>query len=97
MSVPPRALTTRFGGHSDRLGPTSDAQLCVDVVEVLAHGPDRDRLDPVAVSKQLGHANPGITLRVYSHEFDKARHTDELRLVMSNAFGHMLAAADDAS
>jgi integrase len=28
------------------------------------------KLDVVAVSKRLGHSNPGITLRVYSHLFD---------------------------
>jgi integrase len=26
-------------------------------------------LDPVTVSKRLGHANPATTLRVYSHRF----------------------------
>lgn len=35
--------------------------------------------DPVFVSRQLGHANPAITLRVYAHLFDAARHADAAR------------------
>ena len=35
--------------------------------------------DPVFVSRQLGHANPAITLRVYAHLFDAARHAREAR------------------
>jgi integrase len=37
------------------------------------------RLDPVVVSRQLGHARPSITLDRYSHLFDRARHADDLR------------------
>jgi len=36
------------------------------------------RLDPVVVSRQLGHARPSITLDRYSHLFDRARHVDDL-------------------
>jgi integrase len=32
--------------------------------------------DVVQVSRQLGHADPSITLRVYAHEFAKARHAE---------------------
>lgn len=35
--------------------------------------------DPVFVSRQLGHANPAITLRVYAHLFDGARHGHDAR------------------
>ena len=35
--------------------------------------------DPVFVSRQLGHANPAITLRVYAHLFDGARHGRDAR------------------
>jgi integrase len=35
--------------------------------------------DPVFVSRQLGHANPAITLRVYAHLFDAARHGHDAR------------------
>jgi len=37
------------------------------------------RLDPVVVSRQLGHARPSITLDRYSHLFDRARHAQDLR------------------
>jgi integrase len=37
------------------------------------------RLDPVVVSRQLGHARPSITLDRYSHLFDRARRADDLR------------------
>jgi integrase len=37
------------------------------------------RLDPVVVSRQLGHARPSITLDRYSHLFDRARHAEDLR------------------
>jgi integrase len=37
------------------------------------------RLDPVVVSRQLGHARPSITLDRYSHLFDRARHAHDLR------------------
>jgi hypothetical protein len=33
----------------------------------------------VFVSRQLGHANPAITLSVYAHLFDKASHAEKLR------------------
>jgi integrase len=36
-------------------------------------------LDPVRVQRQLGHARPSITLDVYAHEFERARHGDDLR------------------
>jgi hypothetical protein len=35
--------------------------------------------DVVFVSRQLGHANPAITLKVYAHLFDAERHADEAR------------------
>src|SRR5207253_1207253 len=47
-------------------------------------------LDPVRVSKQLGHANPSITLKVYAHLFEQARHADELRSALGDGFGHLL-------
>jgi integrase len=36
-------------------------------------------LDSVRVQRQLGHARPSITLDVYAHLFDHARHADDLR------------------
>jgi integrase len=51
------------------------------------------RLDPVQVSKQLGHTRPSITLDRYSHLFDQARHAADIRDRMAaSAFGHVLEA-----
>ena len=46
--------------------------------------------DPVFVSRQLGHANPAITLRVYAHLFDGQRHADRARELLDREFQHML-------
>jgi integrase len=51
------------------------------------------KLDPVNVARQLGHADPAITLRTYSHEFAKARHADEMRNAMAAGFGRLLASS----
>jgi integrase len=42
--------------------------------------------DVVAVSRQLGHSDPSITLRAYAEEFDRARHADALRDYLDAAF-----------
>ena len=47
--------------------------------------------DPVFVSRQLGHANPAITLRVYAHLFDAARHAREARAALDAEYGNLLA------
>lgn len=47
--------------------------------------------DPVFVSHQLGHASPAITLRVYAHLFDAARHAREARDALDAEFGSLLA------
>jgi integrase len=47
--------------------------------------------DVETASRQLGHANSSITLSIYSHEFDAARNTDELRDKLAAGFGHLLA------
>lgn len=47
-------------------------------------------LDPVRVSKQLGHTNAGFTASTYAHEFERARHADDLRKQMSDGFGRLL-------
>jgi integrase len=51
------------------------------------------KLDPVNVAKQLGHVDPAITLRTYSHEFARARHTDERRDAMEAGFGRLLVSS----
>jgi integrase len=41
------------------------------------------QLDPAQVSRILGHAGTTITLNVYTHRFDNARHAHELRQRMA--------------
>jgi integrase len=47
--------------------------------------------DPVFVARQLGHTNPAVTLRVYGHLFDAARHAHEARAALNSEFGYLLA------
>jgi integrase len=46
--------------------------------------------DVVFVSGQLGHATPTITLSIYSHLFDQARHADAARDALERDFGNAL-------
>jgi integrase len=46
--------------------------------------------DVVFVSRQLGHSDPSITLRVYADLFDRARHADAMRDSLDAAFGNAL-------
>ena len=48
--------------------------------------------DVVTVSRQLGHASPDITLRVYAHLFDAHRHADRTRTLLQDEFGGLLDA-----
>ena len=50
------------------------------------------KLDPARVAAQLGHGDPSISLSIYTHLFEKARHADELREALNEGFGHLLAA-----
>ena len=43
--------------------------------------------DPAFVSCQLGHANAAITLKVYAHLFDAARHADDARRRLEEEYG----------
>lgn len=43
--------------------------------------------DPVFVSRQLGHTNAAITLRVYAHLFDAERHGREAREGLEGEYG----------
>ena len=45
----------------------------------------------VFVSRQLGHASPDITLRVYAHLFDQAEHAQRARDALEASFGATLA------
>ena len=48
-------------------------------------------LDPVRVSRLLGHTSPAFTASTYAHMFEQARHADELRERMAEGYGHLLA------
>lgn len=47
-------------------------------------------LDVVFVSRQLGHANAAITLTVYAHRFDAARHAETARQRLSEDYRDVL-------
>jgi hypothetical protein len=53
-------------------------------------------MDIVAVSKRLGHSNPAITLRVYSHLFD-SRTDDAAAAVIEQALGTMRKHAEETA
>lgn len=55
------------------------------------------RLDPVSVSRQLGHRNITITLNTYSHLFEQAKAADEMRDRLEAGFGHLLRAGTVSS
>jgi hypothetical protein len=42
-------------------------------------------LDVAQVSRILGHASITVTLDVYTHLFDEARHTREIRTLMASS------------
>jgi Phage integrase family len=44
----------------------------------------------VFVSRQLGHASPDITLRVYVHLFDAAEHANRASAALEQGFGAVL-------
>ncbi len=46
--------------------------------------------DVVFVSRQLGHANAAITLKVYAHWFDAARHAETARQRLSEDYRDVL-------
>ena len=43
-------------------------------------------MNVVFVSRQLGHANPSITLDVYSHLFDRADHAEAAREALESSY-----------
>jgi integrase len=47
-------------------------------------------LNVVYVSRQLGHASPDITLRLYAHLFDRAEHAQRANDALEARFGHLL-------
>jgi integrase len=49
------------------------------------------RLDVVFVSRQLGHTNPRITLKVYAHLYARADHAHTARDALEVSYLGMLA------
>jgi integrase len=47
-------------------------------------------LNVVFVSRQMGHASPAVTLKVYAHLFDQAEHASKASAQLEAAFGGML-------
>jgi integrase len=50
-------------------------------------------LDIVFISRQLGHANPATTLRIYAHQFDRHNHATRMRDTLSASYGSLLTTA----
>ena len=44
----------------------------------------------VFVARQLGHASPDVTLRVYAHLFDAAEHAERASAALEHGFGALL-------
>jgi len=44
----------------------------------------------VYVSRQLGHANPAITLKVYAHEFSCQEQADRMSKRLQDKYGALL-------
>lgn len=49
------------------------------------------RLDVVFVSRQLGHANPNVTLRVYAHAFAHREHAYRARAPLSITYAAVIS------
>jgi integrase len=49
--------------------------------------------DVAWLSRQLGHARPSITLDVYTHLFDQARHAEQARGRLEAGYGDLLDGA----
>jgi integrase len=49
-------------------------------------------MNVVFVSRQLGHANPTITLGVYAHLFERADHAEAARKALETSYAAMLTA-----
>jgi integrase len=48
-------------------------------------------LDVVFVSRQLGHANPNVTLSVYAHEFARREHGEAAREALQASYQGLAA------
>lgn len=48
-------------------------------------------VNPQFVSRQLGHANPSVTLRVYSHFFARREHSELARRTLDASYAAMMS------
>jgi integrase len=71
----PRLPATREGLHSPGTTKITTHDLRRTFVSHLILGLG---LDPVRVTKIVGHASVSVTLNTYAEEFDKAMHRDDL-------------------
>ena len=55
------------------------------------------RLNVVFVSRQLGHANPNITLEVYAHLFERADHDTTARDALEASYAAMAVGGQQAN
>jgi integrase len=53
-------------------------------------------LDDVYVSRQLGHANPSVTLGVYAHLFARREHAERAKAVLDASYGAMTSRSRSA-
>jgi integrase len=51
-------------------------------------------LDVVFMSRQLGHAYPGVTLKVYAHLFGPREHADRARAALSVNYAAVVGAGE---
>jgi integrase len=51
-------------------------------------------LDVVFVSRQLGHANPNVTLRVYAHVFARREHAERAKAALSANYAAVVSSGE---
>ncbi len=51
-------------------------------------------LDVVFMSRQLGHANPGVSLKVYAHLFSRREHANRARAALSVNYAAVVGAGE---
>jgi hypothetical protein len=57
-----------------------------DAVPDARLAPDRQGLTVVFVTRQLGHANPTVTLSTYAHLFERADHAEAAREALETSY-----------
>ncbi len=88
-----RHVGDNFRAAVRRSGVRADGRLSL---HSLRHGYASELIsrgqDELFVSRQLGHANPSITLKVYAHEFARREHGQRARAALETAYAEMRAA-----